>query len=80
MTMTKSNLSEPLEMDTDARISRHKPTFELEVKKESSLQAGHAVIVSKAFLVTSSNLTAAGQGHRQHCEGWIPGLKWCSNS
>lgn len=37
MTMTKSNLAEPLEMDTDAHISRHKPTFELEVKKESSL-------------------------------------------
>lgn len=37
MTMTKSNLSESLEMDTDARISRHKLTFELEVRKEFSL-------------------------------------------
>lgn len=29
--------------------------FELKIGKESSPQAGHAVIVSKAFLVTSSN-------------------------
>lgn len=37
MTMAKSNLPEPLEMDTDACISRHKPTFELVIRKESSL-------------------------------------------
>lgn len=37
MTMTKSNLSESLEIDTDACISRHKLTFELEVRKESFL-------------------------------------------
>lgn len=37
MTMTKSNLSEPLEMDTDACISRYKPAFELKVRKESLL-------------------------------------------
>ena len=35
--MTKENLSEPLEMDTDVHISRQKPAFELEVRKESSL-------------------------------------------
>lgn len=52
----------------------------LKIGKESSLQADHTVIVSKAFLVTSSNETAAGQGQRQCCKSWIPGLKWCSNA
>lgn len=37
MTVTKSNLSKSLEIDTDARISRYKLTFELEVRKESFL-------------------------------------------